>query len=54
VWQISRIINRTMDNVLTCDVETWKNPKVGMKVTAKAKLSFVYIQNPYIKEYLHM
>lgn len=53
VWQISRILNLTMRNVLTCDVETWKNPTVGTDVIAKTKLSAVDIQYPCIKEYLH-
>ena len=53
VWQISRILSRTMENVLTCDVETCKNPTVGMDVITKTKLSALYIQYRFIKEYLH-
>jgi hypothetical protein len=44
VRQISRILNRTVENVLACDVETWKIPTVGMDVIAKTKFSALYIQ----------
>jgi hypothetical protein len=54
VWQISRILSRTMENIVNCDMETCKNPTVGMDVIAKTKLSALYIQYLCIKEYLHM
>jgi hypothetical protein len=44
VWQISRILNSTMKNVLTCNVETWNYPTVGMDMTAKPNF-LLYVFN---------
>jgi len=44
VWQISRILNSTMENVLTCNVEAWNYPTVGTDVTAKPNF-LLYVFN---------